>query len=158
MSWPFWIAILVMLVGALGTLLPIIPGTPLIFLAALGYGYYEGFNQITPFLLVVLFLLMALTFLIDYIAGVIGAKKYGATRYGTWGSLIGGVLGVIIFNIPGLIIGPFIGALAGELINGTDFNNALKVGFGTVVGMAGGALVKIILAVAMILVFVNGAV
>lgn len=155
-SWPFLIAILVMLLGVIGTVLPALPGTPLIFLAAAGYGYYEGFHKITPTILIILFVIMAITFIVDYLAGVIGAKKYGASRYGTWGSFIGGIAGVIIFNIPGLLVGPFLGAVAGEIINGTEIKSALRVGFGTVVGLAGGAMIKLIFALSMIVVFLNG--
>lgn len=155
MSFAFWLTLLIMLVGALGTFLPVLPGTPIIFAAALGYAIYEGFQEITYWVLVVLFLLMAVTFAVDYIAGVIGAKKYGAGKYGTWGSFIGGVVGVIVLNIPGLIIGPFVGAVAGEMLSGKDFNSAFRVGFGTMVGLAGGAVLKFTFAAAMIAVYIK---
>ncbi len=150
----FWLVLIVMAAGALGTLLPIIPGTPLIFLAALIYGFYEGFNKLTPLVLVILFVLMLMSFAIDYFAGIIGAKTYGASKYGTWGSFLGGLLGIILFNIPGLLVGPFIGAVAGEIISGRRTEEAVKVGFGTVVGLAGGAFFKVLLAISMITVYV----
>lgn len=151
----FWLVLIVMVIGALGTFLPILPGAPIIFLAALGYGYYEGFHNITVSVLVVLFILMALSLLIDYLAGVMGAKKYGATKYGAWGSFIGGVLGVVFLHLPGLIAGPFIGAVAGEVINGRPAAEALKVGVGTVMGFAGGAIIKFALAAAMIIIYIG---
>ncbi len=152
----FWVALLVMVVGILGTFLPVVPGTPIIFLAALGYGYYEGFNQITPLILGIIFGLMVITLLIDYVAGVLGAKKYGATKYGTWGSFIGGIAGIIFFSIPGLLLGPFVGAVAGELLGGRKADEAVKVGVGSVIGLAGGALFKVIFAVAMVMIFISG--
>lgn len=155
MSLAFWIALFVMLIGTLGTFLPAIPGTPVIFAAALGYGYYEGFQKISLWVLLFLFILMALTFVIDYFAGVVGAKKYGASKYGTWGSFIGGIAGVIFLNIPGLIIGPFVGAIVGEMLAGQNFMNALKVGLGTMAGLAGGVILKLLFAVSMIAVFVT---
>lgn len=155
MSVAFWIALFVMLIGALGTVLPAIPGTPVIFAAALGYSFYEGFHKITPLVLAVLFFLMALTFIIDYFSGVLGAKKYGASRYGTWGSFLGGIVGVIFLNIPGLIIGPFVGAVTGEMIAGQSFKTALKVGLGTMAGLAGGAVLKLLFAVSMIAMFIT---
>ncbi len=154
----FWLVLLIMAVGAIGTLLPIMPGTPLIFLAALGFGFYEHFQRVTPFILVVLFVLTVISLGVDYFAGVIGAKKYGASRYGTWGSFIGGIAGVIIFSIPGLLIGPFTGAVIGEIVSGRNPGEALKVGLGTVIGMAGGAVFKLIIAVSMIVVFLTGVV
>jgi len=150
----FWMALLVMFIGLLGTLLPVLPGTPLIFLGALGYGIFEGFQKVTPLILVVLFILVIFTFVVDYLAGVVGAKNYGASRFGTWGALIGGIVGLIVLNIPGLLLGPFVGAVAGEIIGGRKPDEALKVGFGTVVGMAGGAFVKIITAAGMIAIFI----
>lgn len=155
MTFAFWAALIVMIGGALGTLLPVLPGTPLIFIAALGYGFYDKFNHITPSILVILFILMLLAFTVDYLAGTVGAKKYGATKYGTWGSFIGGVAGVIFLNIPGLIIGPFLGAVIGEILAGKKPEEALKVGFGTMIGLAGGAVLKLILAISMVGVFVT---
>ncbi len=154
----FWLALVVMIIGALGTLLPVLPGTSLIFLAALGYGFYEGFHKITPLVLGILFVLMLLSFAVDYFAGVIGAKTYGASKYGTWGSFLGGLLGVLLFSIPGLLIGPFIGAVTGEIIAGRRADEAVKVGLGTVIGLAGGAFFKIILAISMITVYIVSAV
>lgn len=150
-----WIILIVMLLGVAGTLLPALPGTPLIFLAALGYGIYEGFSQVTPAALSILFVLMVISLAVDYFAGVLGAKKYGASRYGTWGSFIGGVAGVIMFSLPGLLIGPFLGAVTGEFISGRKPDEAFKVGLGTVLGLAGGAFVKLIIAVVMVAVFVG---
>lgn len=155
MSLAFWIALFVMVIGALGTFLPAIPGTPIIFAAALGYGFYEGFQKLTPWVLAFLFFLMVLTFIIDYFAGVLGAKKYGASKYGTWGSFIGGIIGVIFLNIPGLIIGPFVGAVIGEVLAGQNVKTALKVGLGTMVGLAGGAVLKLLFAVSMIAMFIT---
>ncbi len=151
----FWLALLIMLIGAAGTLLPVIPGTPLIFLAALGYGFYEGFHKVTPLVLGILFALMVVTHLVDYLAGVIGAKKYGASKYGIWGSFVGAVIGTALFNIPGLLIGPFIGAIIGEIITGRKAEEAFKAGFGTVIGLAGGALFKLFFALAMIAVYLQ---
>lgn len=151
----FWIVLLVMICGAFGTLLPVLPGTPLIFLAALGYGFYEHFQKVTPTILGVLFFLMAVSLAVDYLAGVVGAKKYGATKYGTWGSFLGGIVGAVFFSIPGLLLGPLVGAVIGEVVGGQQVNTALRVGLGTVLGLAGGAFFKIIIAGAMIIVYLS---
>lgn len=149
-----FIVIIIMLVGLLGTLLPVIPGTPLIFLAALGYGFYDKFKHITGTTLIILFILMLFTHLIDYISSVVGARKYGASRMGIIGAFIGGIIGLIIFQLPGIILGPFIGAFVGELLVGQNFEQALKVGIGTLVGLLGGTIIKIITAVAMMAYFI----
>lgn len=151
----FGLVIVIMVIGVLGTFLPVLPGAVLIFLAALGYGIYEGFQQITPLTLIILFCLMGLTMLIDYLAGVIGAKKYGASKWGTWGSFIGGILGAILFSIFGLIIGPFVGAVVGELATGRKPAEAFRVGLGTVLGMAGGAVIKFVIGLSMVIYFLN---
>ncbi|MFZ5639149.1 MAG: DUF456 domain-containing protein [Bacillota bacterium] len=153
----FWLVIIIMALGVLGTFLPVLPGAPLIFLAALGYGLYEGFRQVTPLTLVILFVLMGLTLLIDYLAGVVGAKKYGATRWGTWGAFFGGVLGVVFFSIVGLILGPLVGAIVGELLAGRKPSEALRVGLGTILGLAGGAVLKFVIALSMFILFLNKA-
>lgn len=151
----FWVVLIFMIIGAVGTILPVIPGTPLIFLAALGYGFYEHFQKLDVTILGVLFFLMAVSLLIDYFAGVVGAKKYGATKYGAWGSFLGGIVGVIFFSIPGLLVGPFAGAVIGEIVGGKNTGHAVKVGLGTVLGLAGGAFFKFVLAVAMIVIYVS---
>jgi uncharacterized protein len=146
------IVIIIMIIGALGTILPAIPGTPLIFGTALVYGIYEGFHQTSLTMMVILGLITILSILIDYFAGVVGAKKYGASKYGTWGAIIGGVIG-IFFGIIGLFIGPFLGAVIGELVAGKQINDSLKIGFGSFMGLIGGSLLKFTLAVIMIIYF-----
>lgn len=148
------IVILVMLAGVAGTVLPVLPGTPVIFLAALLYGFYDHFLHVGTGSLIILFILMLFTLLVDYLAGVYGAKKYGATRYGTWGSFIGGIIGVIFFQLPGIILGPFIGAFLGELLADHDVERAFKVGIGTLVGMLGGSVIKVITAIIMVTYFI----
>jgi uncharacterized protein YqgC (DUF456 family) len=154
----FWIALIIMMIGFLGCFLPILPGTPIIFISALGYAFYEDFQKVTPLILGIIFFIMALTLVVDYISGVMGAKTFGASRYGTWGSFFGGIIGVVLFNIPGLLLGPFIGAILGEKINGTEFKESLKIGLGTVIGMAGGAFFKALASITMIIVFITSVV
>ena len=148
------LALIVMIIGVIGTLLPVLPGTPLIFLAALGYGFYDNFKHITPFVIIVLFVLMGFTFFVDYLSGVIGARRYGASKMGTWGSLIGAILGLILFNLPGIIFGPAIGAILGEMLAGKNLDQAFKVGMGTLLGILGGTIIKIATAIIMVAYFV----
>ena len=78
--------------------------------------------------------LTATTFILDYIIPVAGAKKYGATKYGLWGSALGMVVGLFIFPPFGLFFGGFIGAMAGELFAGKKGDDALKAGLGVFIG------------------------
>lgn len=150
-----WLSIIVVIVGALGTVLPLLPGTPIIFVTALLYGFYEGFTLITHYTLVALGFIMAVTLVIDYLAGTVGAKKYGASKYGTWGSFIGGILGFVFFNLPGIIIGPLAGAIVGEIIAGKKLLDASRVGIGTLIGIVAGSALKFSLAVAMAVIYIT---
>ncbi|GAB4257924.1 DUF456 domain-containing protein [Thermincola ferriacetica] len=150
-----WISVIIVIIGALGTILPVLPGAPLIFVTAILYGWYEGFNKITPLTLVAMFVLMALVMVIDYVSGSLGAKKYGATKSGIWGSLIGGVIGFMLFNVPGIILGPLVGAVIGEIIAGKNITEASKVGIGTLLGMAVGSAVKFSFAIAMAVLYIT---
>jgi len=141
-----------MFIGLLGTVLPVLPGVPVIFLAALGYGIYNDFTDLPVVTIIIMFILMALTFAIDYLAGVVGAKRYGSSRWGVWGSIIGTLFG--LFFLPfGVILGPLFGALAGEIIAGKKPGEAFKIAWGTLVGMAGGAVLKIALGLVMMIYF-----
>jgi len=84
---------------------------------------------------------------------MIGAKKFGAGKWGMAGALVGGVAGLFSAGVLGIIIGPFIGAIVFELAGGKDFRSSLKIGLGTLVGFLGGAVGKVIIAVTMIFIF-----
>lgn len=84
----------------------------------------------------------------DYMSGVVGVKLYDGSRASVWGSIAGGLLGLFALGPAGIIIGPFLGAVAGELISRCPLEQAVKVGLGTLLGFAGGATVKILLKLA----------
>lgn len=147
-NWVFWVSVLLMLIGVLGTILPLLPGLILIFVTALGYGIYDHFQHISPVMLVVLAVLTGLGLSVDYFAGVIGAKSSGASRYGIWGALLGGILG-ILFLPWGVLLFPPAGAIIGELIAGKNWSEAVASAWGTCLGMMGGAIAKVLLALLM---------
>lgn len=146
------IIILVMIIGAIGTILPAIPGAPLILAAAIIYGFYEGFHKVTLFSLIILGIITLITILIDYLSGIVGAKKYGASKYGIGGAILGGIAG-IPFGIIGLFIGPIVGAVIGELISGKELTQSFKIGLGSFLGLIGGSLIKFAFSIAMIIYF-----
>ena len=114
------ITLLIMAVGLVGTVLPVIPGILLIYAGYLVYGFATGWQAYGLAAIVGWSVVTGLVLLLDFYAGAIGAKRYGASRSGTWGSFIGGLIGALAAGFPGLILGPFFGAAAGELLRGWD--------------------------------------
>jgi uncharacterized protein YqgC (DUF456 family) len=142
-----------MLIGLIGSVLPFVPGSPLILLGAFVYAWYTDFLVVTWGTLVILLLLTVLSQILDYLASILGAKKFGASRWGMSGAFLGGIIGLFSGGILGILIGPFIGALLLELLHGQDLPASLKIGLGTLVGFLGGAIGKIIIALTMIGIF-----
>lgn len=150
----FIIVLLIMFGGLSGVILPVIPSTPLILLGALVYAVCDGFKSIGWLLLLIFAVLTIISLVLDYFGSVIGAKKYGATRWGLIGSIIGGIAGFFMGGIVGLIFGPFFGAVLLELIFDKDLKGAFKSGVGTLVGFIGGAITKLAIGVIMIGIFI----
>ncbi|MCJ7495961.1 MAG: DUF456 domain-containing protein [Deltaproteobacteria bacterium] len=145
--------IALMLIGLIGSVLPFIPGSPLILLGAFIYAWYPDFLVVTWGTLVILLFFTVLSQILDYLASILGAKKFGASRWGMSGAFLGGIIGLFSGGILGILIGPFIGALLLELLHGQDLPASLKIGLGTLVGFLGGAIGKIIIALTMIGIF-----
>lgn len=144
---------LLVLVGLAGTILPALPGTPLVFAGLLVAAWAEGFDKVGWITLTILALLTIFSLVIDVMATSMGAKRVGAS----WKAMLGAGLGTIVglfFGIPGLLLGPFIGAVLGEYIALRNWNQAGKVGFGTWLGLLFGTAAKIALSFAMVGIFV----
>lgn len=153
----FWFLVVIVLfaVGIVGTVLPIFPGTTIIFAAAVLHRIMLGADHsLGWFALGVLLLLTLFTYAIDAVAGYMGAKKFGATRWGTVGGIIGAVVG-LFFGLIGLFVGPVIGAIIGEIIGGQRLVHAGRAGWGTFLGAIAGMLAKLIIALAMIMIFLH---
>jgi uncharacterized protein len=140
-------------VGLIGTIAPVLPGTTIILAAALihrmmlGPEKSIGWRTIT-----VLVLLTLATYAIDFLAGYFGAKYFGATKWGAFGATVGALIG-LFFGIIGLFVGPVVGAIAGEFITGKRMIDAGRAGWGSLLGNIGGMLAKLIIALAMITIF-----
>jgi uncharacterized protein YqgC (DUF456 family) len=145
--------VILMGVGLLGTILPLIPGSPLILAGAFLYAWHTGFTVISWGTLTVLLVLVAVSQIIEYLALLVGAKRYGAGKWGIIGAFVGGLLGLFVGGILGIIIGPFLGAVFFERIGGREMRDSLKIGFGTVVGFIGGAVGKFIIGLMMVGIF-----
>jgi uncharacterized protein YqgC (DUF456 family) len=140
------IALLLMLLGILGSFLPVIPGPLTSWAGLLVLHFTEGVELSRTFLVVTL-LVAVFIYVLDYIIPAIGTKRFGGSRAGMIGTTLGLVVG-IFSPIPfGIIIGPFIGALVGELIHRNDMNKAIKAAFGSFLGFIASTFLKFIVAI-----------
>ena len=146
------LAALLIVVGLVGTILPILPGVPLVFGGMLLAAWADGFAHVGTRTLVVLGLLTVFTIIVDFVAGIFGAKKVGASRYAVIGAVLGTVIG-IFFGLPGILLGPFFGALIGELVAGGTLHKATGVGVGAWLGFLVGAVLKLAICFAMLGIF-----
>ncbi|MDD2553499.1 MAG: DUF456 family protein [Desulfotomaculaceae bacterium] len=147
------VAVLFFIVGIAGTVLPVLPGAPLIWLGMLLYGLIVDFNNLPWTFFLGQGLAVALIFFVDYIAGVWGVSRYGGSKEAVWGSVIGALLGLFLMGPFGLIFGPFLGAVAGELYVNNTLEKAFRVGVGTLVGLLGGFVIKLAIEIVMIVWF-----
>jgi uncharacterized protein YqgC (DUF456 family) len=146
------LALLVMLTGLIGSLLPVLPGTPLILIAAIGHRLYFGDASASNLVLAILGTLMVVSLVFEFLASVLGAKKFGATWRGMAGAVIGGIIG-LFFSLPGIILGPFLGAMLFEMLGDKEFKKAAKAGLGATVGLLLGVVGKFSIGVVMIILF-----
>ncbi len=146
------VAVLVMLAGLLGALVPGIPGAPLILAAAVGHKIFFGPDSVSYWTLALLTLLTILSMALDFLGSLLGAKKLGATWKGMAGAVIGAIVG-LFFSLPGLILGPILGAFLFEFLGGREWKESARAGAGAFVGMILGAVGRIVCCVLMIAVF-----
>jgi len=137
------VCIIVMLLGLAGTILPVLPGLPIMWAALLGYGLYDGWIEYGWKTMLITGLLVALSVAVDQLASVVGAKKFGASRAGMIGSFVGAIAGAIFFSIPGLILGTFFGAMFCEMaFSRRNLKQSLASGTGALLGFLAGSLFK----------------
>jgi len=147
------LAAALVLVGLLGLMLPALPGAPLLFGGLLIAAWLEDFAYVGPWTLTLLGIMAALTYLVDFLAGALGAKGFGATRYAMVGAFVGALVG-IFFGLPGILLGPFFGAVLGELLADRSLQEASAAGLGATIGLALGVAAKMALAFSMLGIFV----
>lgn len=145
----YMVAGLLILIGIAGTVLPALPGVPLVFVGMLLAAWAGDFQQVGWMPLVLLGLMTALSLLVDFAATAMGAKRVGASRMAIVGAVIGTFAG-LLFGLIGIFVGPFLGALLGELIHTRQVSHAARVGLGTWVGIVVGTVFKLGLAFAML--------
>ena len=147
--WLLILAVLLVLVGIGGLILPALPGAPVVFAGLFLAAWAEGFEFVGAWTLVALGLLAVLTYIADFVAGAFGAKKFGASKKAMIGATIGAVVG-LFFGLPGILLGPFVGAMIGEYIEHPDVFKAGHAGLGATLGLALGIAAKMSLAFTMI--------
>lgn len=146
----YLLAALLILIGLAGTILPALPGLPLVFAGMLLAAWVDDFQQIGVLMLIVLGVLALLSLVIDFFSTTVGAQRVGASRKAVIGAFVGTVVGLFVFPPFGLFLGPFVGAMAGELLQGRELGQAARVGFGTWLGIVFGVVLKLTLAFAML--------
>jgi len=132
-----------MLVGFIGCLIPALPGPPLSYVGLL----FLQFTENEPFSLNFMLLWAAITILVfvaDYFVPILGAKRYGGSKWGVWGSVIGLLVGIFFFPPLGIILGPIAGALIGELMSGKTSEEATRAAVGSFIGFLFGTLLKLV--------------
>ena len=148
----FILAGALILIGLAGAVVPILPGVPLVFAGMLLAAWADHFQHVGGWTLTLLGVLGVLALLIDFVAGLFGARRVGASTRALWGAGLGTLVG-LFFGLPGLLLGPFAGAVAGELSVGSKVEKAAKVGSGTWLGLLFGTLAKLALCFTMLGVF-----
>ena len=148
-----WTAVtLLALAGLLGSVVPMLPGPILLFAGLLLGAWIDDFAYVGTGTLIVLGTMTALSYLCEIAGTALGAKRYGASRRAIAGAALGGVVG-IFFGFVGIVLGPFIGAMIGELSLRRELGTAARAGWGATVGIALATAGKLALGIAMIGVF-----
>lgn len=158
MEYIYWgLIILLFIVAFVGLVYPVIPSVLFLYAGFILYGVLFSFAPFNWFFWIIQGLFVFLLLGADYISNMIGVKKYGGTKAGIWGSTVGLLVGPFVIPIPflGIILGPFIGAIIAELIvHKTSVKDAVKIGFGSVVGFISSVIAKGIIQLVMIVYFI----
>ncbi len=138
----YLLAAALIVIGVVGTVLPALPGPPLVFAGMLLGAWVDNFHLVSVGMIVVLALITVVALAIDVVASLLGAKRVGASKLAILGATLGGIVGLFL-GPPGWLLGPFAGALGGEWLHGRDLAKASRVGVGTWTGMVVGAVCKL---------------
>lgn len=148
----YLLAAVLVIAGLVGTILPVLPGALFVFGGLFFAAMADGFARVGWIALTIIGALGLLSFVVDFVASLLGAKRVGASPLALLGATLGGIAGIFV-GIPGLIFGPFIGAVLGELLARGGLAKAGKVGLGTWLGLVVAAVLKVVLAFMMVATF-----
>jgi uncharacterized protein YqgC (DUF456 family) len=146
------LAVVMVIIGLIGVVMPALPGHMLILAGLIVGAWANGFARVGVWTLVVLAIIALASYGVDFVAVALGAKKLGASPRAMTGAALGTLAG-LFFGLPGVIVGPFVGAVIGELTTHRDFTKAGKAGVAAWIGFAIGTAVKVALAFLMIGIF-----
>jgi len=149
-----WVlAFVLILVGLIGTLLPVMPGALLVFLGMFAGAWADDFSRVGWAVLGVLAILTVLFYVLDFLAGAYGARRLGASRWGVVGAILGALVG-LFFGFIGVVVGPFVGAVVGELLARRGLLEASRAGAGAWIGLVLSVAARLALIFAMLGIFV----
>jgi uncharacterized protein YqgC (DUF456 family) len=145
---------LIVITGFVGTVVPVLPGVPILFAGLVLAAWSTGFEPVGWGTLGVLGVLAVLSVIIDLLAAAFGAKRLGASQRAFWGATLGAVVGMF-FGLPGILLGPFIGAVVAEVTAGTGAQQAGRSGYGVWIGIVIGTAAKLAIAFLMLGIFLT---
>ena len=150
-----WIVVIaIFIIGVGGSVLPVLPGAPIVFVGVLLFAVFTGFEEVTWTVVGIIGGVMVLSLIIDTLVSAYGAKRRGASMWGIVGGIVGGFAGLFVGGLPGLLLGIFAFSFLAEwLLGGMEIQNALEVGWASLLGFLGGTLMKIAMVLAMVGIF-----
>ncbi len=147
------ISVLLLLIGILGSIVPILPGPPIAFCGLVLVQFSSKHPFSTEFL-IIFGMLAIVSAVIDNVLPIYTTKKFNGSRKGVWGSAIGLIIGLFFFPPFGIIIGPMVGAFLGEILDGKSPNNSLRPAFGSFIGFLSSIFLRFALSIVMTYYFV----
>ncbi|WP_339652572.1 DUF456 domain-containing protein [uncultured Salegentibacter sp.] len=148
----FGVGAVLMILGILGSFLPVLPGVPLSWVGLLLL-YLAPAVPINYWVLGIAFILAAIIYALQLVIPAMGTKKYGGSKAGMWGATIGLVIGIFVPIPLGIIIGAFAGAFIGEIINKSDSKSALRAAYGSFIGLLASTFMELVVAVGFLIFF-----
>ncbi|MCI5144855.1 MAG: DUF456 family protein [Candidatus Electrothrix sp. AR3] len=147
--WGFLASVPLIIGGLIGTVFPALPGTVLILCGFLVYGLITGFDSLSGWFFFGQGMLVGCSYLIEFLATAFGVKIFGGSKAAAWGAVLGSLL-VFVLGPIGILLGPLLGAIAGELLMGEALKQALHSGFGSFLGFMGGVAANLFISGIMI--------
>ncbi|EEG78698.1 DUF456 domain-containing protein [Dethiobacter alkaliphilus] len=147
------LAVILFAAGLIGVVLPGLPGALLVYGGMLLYGVLTSFASLDANFFLLQGMAVLLVFSVDFLSTAVGSRRFGGSRYAVWGAVFGALAGLLLFGPFGIILGPFMGAVLAETIAGKQLQQAIRAGFGTLVGLLGGTVLKLAILIIMIITF-----